>query len=93
MPKMGLQATIEAVEQGMAWPGTTISHVAIAADDLKKYGLRKPKGDERTHYLVWALGVGEMGAQLTHFFGFDMLDAAKKAYAWKFPNAEVAIGS
>lgn len=84
MTKMGLGSTIEALEVGYVWPGTSITRAFVPLDDLKKYGLRKPKKEEDAdYYSLWVLGVGEAGQQLTYFYGFTLIDAAKKAYEWK----------
>jgi hypothetical protein len=86
MPKMGFESVIEEVEKGYTWPGTTMQRYAVPAEDLKKYNLQRKKGSDATHYSLWCLGVGESGGQLTYFWGHRLLDAAKAAYEWKYPQ-------
>lgn len=85
MPKMGFEATIDEVEKGYTWPGTTMQRCHIPAEELKKFGLQRKKGSEATHYTIWCLGVGESGGQLTYFYGHRLLDAAKLAHEWRYP--------
>lgn len=77
MPKMGLEATIEEVEKGFNWPATQFARAAVATVDLPKYKLRKRTDDQ--YHIIWGMGVGEMGKEVTWYFGHRMLDAAKKA--------------
>lgn len=88
MPKMGFEVRLAEVEKGYTWPGTQLQHFAISAEKLKDYGLQRRKGVEGEHYSVWMLAVGEMGGQLTYFYGHTLGDAAKKAYEWKFGATE-----
>lgn len=94
MAKMGLEATLDALEQGQGWPGTMAVKYAVPIEKLKDYGLRKPKGtpDDQQYISIWQLNIGGQGEQPTTFYGFRLLDAAKKAYDWKFPQA-VASGA
>jgi len=95
MPKMGLEATLDELEKGQTWPGTRAVKFAVPIDDLKKYGLRKPKGtpDEQQYISIWQLDICEQGGQPASFWGFRLLDAAKKAYDMKYPNQAVGNGS
>lgn len=92
MAKMAFEATLEAVEKGFTWPGTTMQRYVVAAEELKKYNLQRKKGSDATHYSIWCLGVGESGGQLTYFFGHRLLDAAKLAYEWRYPAEQAQAG-
>lgn len=83
MAKMSFEALITELEKGTTWPGTTMARYVIQSDDLKKYGMQKKRGETGSHCAIWALGIGEIGQQLTYFYGHRPLDAAKKAYEWK----------
>lgn len=92
MPKMGVEAKLDELEKGLTWPGTQLQKFAIPADDLKKFGLRKPKGPDQQYYAVWQLNIGEQGGQMTSFYGLRLVDAVNKAFDWKFPAAQATNG-
>jgi len=83
MPKMGFETMLTEIEKGYTWPGTQMQRFVIPEGDLKNYGLQRKRGAEAPHYSVWMLAVGESGGQLTYFYGHRLLEAARKAYAWK----------
>ncbi len=83
MAKMGFEAVVSEIEKSYTTPGTSFFRVMLRAEDLKNYGLRKKKGTDDPSYLVWAIGFGEAGTQLSYFYDYKLLDAAKKAYEWK----------
>ncbi len=93
MPKMGFEMLLAEVEKSYPWPGTTMQRYCIPAEDLKKYGLKRKKGDEGTHCSIWVLGVGGTGEQMTYFYGHRLLDVAKKAHEWKFGAVEQTAAS
>lgn len=94
MPKMGLEALLEALEQGQVWPGTQLLRFTIPADDLKKYRLRKPKSvPDAQYYTIWMVNIGEQGSQLANFYDFNIREAVKKAYKSRFPTEEVAVNA
>jgi hypothetical protein len=81
MAKMGFEVLLGELEKKYAWPATELRRYAVAAEELKKYGLQRKRGAaEQSHYSIWGLGIGEMGGTLNYFYGHRPLDAAKKAY-------------
>ena len=88
MAKMAFEATLDALEQGLSWPGTQLYRTVVPADDLKKYDLQRKRSSDQTHYSIWVLATGEMGQNLTYYYGHRPLEAAKKAYEAKYPNSQ-----
>ena len=91
MPKMGFEATVTTLEQGQTWPGTYLRRLHVTAEQLAQLKLRK-KGSEQSYYTVWELAIGEQGSQMTSFYDFTMIGAAKKAYDHLGPQPEASAG-
>jgi hypothetical protein len=89
MPKMGFEATVDALETGFQWPGTYVRKLHIAVEELSKYKLQKKRGLDTQYCSIWELAVGEQGGQLNTFYGHTMLEAAKKAFEWKTAESGV----
>jgi hypothetical protein len=82
--KMGVESTIEAVEQTIGgWPGTVLGRMVVTTEQLPEYGLRKPRKSDtaQTHWAIWYIAIGQHGHPQPpkYYFGFKMIDAAKSA--------------
>lgn len=81
----------DALQQEFQNSQVTAGNTWIADEQMPQFQLRRKKAGQLQHK-VWYLSIGEVGQQMTTFWGHNLTEALVKAEKWRGTYAKSSKG-